>query len=330
MISFDGWRPKAAGLSAEAGVDGAGTFRLNSPSGLDKARRFAARRPPSIVHVHDPLLWEFGASIALSCGATTLLTLHVFHHAMNGVRSAKSETMSSAAEKLAVSAADVLHVTTSWLARAVSQTFELANERIRIAPLGVHDSAAAKRSRETPKDGSILYVGRFSDVKGTDVFIEALRRLGTPAGDILVVGGLPHNAKRERRWKDKFNEAAPGRVRFRGWLKADELSACYASACLLVVPSSVETFGQVALEGLIHGVPVLASSCPAFCDWLRPTRAAHFFEAGDASDLAAQMSVLIQDPDRRAVLQRRGSDVALSQYQWKHTFPALAAIYEAI
>jgi glycosyltransferase involved in cell wall biosynthesis len=56
---------------------------------------------------------------------------------------------------------------------------------------------------------------------------------------------------------------------FPGMLSQTELAAYYASSDLFVFPSQTETFGNVTLEALASGIPVLAFDCAAARDWVQ-------------------------------------------------------------
>ena len=279
------------------------------------------------MHIHDPLLWDFGQQVAQSQGAVTIVTFHVMHRVMNALRGLEKDTMSSISERRAAQEADILHVTTPWVAQEIGTWGDGFAPRVRLASLGMDDSPAAQTSRSTPKNGPVLYVGRFSDVKGTDTFIEALKHAGTGVGDVQVVGGLPHNSKREKRWIQRLEEAAPNRLEWLGWLDTESLSRRYCEASMLVVPSRVETYGLVALEGLFHGVPVLASRCASFQDWLEPAGVAQLFDTEDAQDLARQMLRLRESSDHRARLGQKGADYALTQMPWTVRAPGILGLY---
>jgi glycosyltransferase involved in cell wall biosynthesis len=53
-------------------------------------------------------------------------------------------------------------------------------------------------------------------------------------------------------------------------LTQDKLAVYYASSDLFVFPSQSETFGNVTLEALASGLPVLAFDCAAAMDWVKP------------------------------------------------------------
>jgi glycosyltransferase involved in cell wall biosynthesis len=55
---------------------------------------------------------------------------------------------------------------------------------------------------------------------------------------------------------------------FMGMCTHEQLSTLYASADLLLFPSLTETFGNVTLESLASGTPVLAFDCAAASDFI--------------------------------------------------------------
>jgi glycosyltransferase involved in cell wall biosynthesis len=55
---------------------------------------------------------------------------------------------------------------------------------------------------------------------------------------------------------------------FMGMCSHEQLSTVYASADLLLFPSLTETFGNVTLEALASGTPVLAFDCAAASDFV--------------------------------------------------------------
>ena len=49
-------------------------------------------------------------------------------------------------------------------------------------------------------------------------------------------------------------------VSYIGWVSAEELAVVYASSDVLLFPSGVETFGNVTLEGMASGLPVIVDA----------------------------------------------------------------------
>jgi len=99
---------------------------------------------------------------------------------------------------------------------------------------------------------NIGYVGRLSaekNVRALAAVDRALARAGTTRCRFTIVGNGA-----ERDW---LAERMP-RATFTGVLRGDALSAAYADMDLFVFPSETETVGNVVLEAMASGVPVVA------------------------------------------------------------------------
>jgi glycosyltransferase involved in cell wall biosynthesis len=100
----------------------------------------------------------------------------------------------------------------------------------------------------------MLYVGRLSPEKEVQVLIESYANLKTiqpHKTKLVIVGDGPDFARL------KSLPEAKG-VIFTGSLRGQDLAAAYASADVFVFASQVETFGNVVLEAMASGLPVIA------------------------------------------------------------------------
>ncbi len=101
-----------------------------------------------------------------------------------------------------------------------------------------------------PDDVVVLFVSRLVKEKGLDVFADVVRRLAADGARALVVGDGPE--------RDALAAALPDAV-LTGHLSGDDLSTAYASADVFLFPSETETFGNVTLEAMASGLPVVAA-----------------------------------------------------------------------
>jgi len=98
----------------------------------------------------------------------------------------------------------------------------------------------------------ILFVSRLVHYKETDMLIRLSHILRD--GTLLVITGEgPEREKMER-------ECETSKTVFTGKLVGYELSEVYASADIFVFPSLTDTFGNVVLEAMASGLPVLAAN----------------------------------------------------------------------
>jgi len=101
-------------------------------------------------------------------------------------------------------------------------------------------------------DVAIMFLGRLVMEKGLDVFAETivqLRRRQVPH-KVLVIGDGP-----ARGW---FEANLPGGI-FAGFKTGEALGQALASGDIFFNPSVTETFGNVTLEAMASGLPVVAA-----------------------------------------------------------------------
>ena len=111
-------------------------------------------------------------------------------------------------------------------------------------------------STATGSTGSLkfLYVGRVSREKDVDRLVDAFDRLRQRghAASLAIVGDGPYRKELQARCQGRP-------IAFTGVLEGDDLAAAYASADVMVFPSTTDTFGNVVLEAQASGLPVIVS-----------------------------------------------------------------------
>lgn len=171
----------------------------------------------------------------------------------------------------------------------------------------------------------LLYIGMMRDLKGPDIFIDALAlagpRLGRALSAVMVGDGddLPRYHTQVKRL------GLEGNVRFLPPMPARE---AFALAALVVVPSRAEAMPYIVLETLAAGKPMIATAVGGIPE---------IFGAGspalirpDPVELADKMSQALADPiayrklmpDAASLKARFGADVMAAEIE-KAYFAAL-------
>jgi glycosyltransferase involved in cell wall biosynthesis len=159
-------------------------------------------------------------------------------------------------------------------------------------------------------DGEVAvgFLGRLVMEKGLEAFaatIAELRRREVPH-KVLVIGDGPARA-----W---FEERLPGAV-FTGFQQGADLGRATAAIDVLFNPSDTETFGNVTLEAMACGVPVVAAratgSTSLVADGINGTLAA----PGDIAGFADALTRYVSDPELRAAHGRAGEERSRA-YAW--------------
>ena len=105
-----------------------------------------------------------------------------------------------------------------------------------------------------------------------------------------------------------------------------ELRALYSSGDLLVVPSKVESFGLIAAEAQMCGLPTVAFEGSGLSDVIEDGRSGRLLGERDARSLAACMSSLLREKE---ILQRMGHQ-AIASAQNKWNYEVIASKYKEV
>jgi len=183
-----------------------------------------------------------------------------------------------------------------------------------------------------------IFVGRFLDFKRVPMLMRALSRANqsfdggtSPPFNLLVWGGMPGEWEGEHPHTVAKSLDLPN-VFFCGWLPHDVLSRGLAVADMLVAPSYNEPFGQVYVEAMATGLPVIATRSGGPLDFVvesGPKANGWFCEVDDEGSLAETLLQALGDGRER---RRRGNNaMALirSEYDWKVIARRYAELYSA-
>lgn len=159
-------------------------------------------------------------------------------------------------------------------------------------------------------DPVLLYVGRLASEKNLDVLFAAheataSRHAATGAeARLVVVGDGPLAGILRKRHP---------RAIFTGALHGDSLSRHYASADLFVFPSLTETWGNVTVEALASGLPVVAWNHAAAGQLVRQGHNGWLAAPGDHAAFITGVQELASDRNDRKVLREAARASAAGQ-----------------
>jgi len=190
---------------------------------------------------------------------------------------------------------------------------------------GLDCAPESRRPPGSPTTPVVAFQGRLVSTKGVSVLLDAARILRQQGRsfELLIIGDGPERAQLEALAKDLG--LAPC-VKFAGRLPVAQLGAALDRSTFLVVPSlGGEVFGLVLAENMLRGIPVLASDLGSFVEVLGD--AGRTFRRGDASDLARQMALLLDDPAQAARLGALARKRAQEVYGERNMIERHARIY---
>jgi glycosyltransferase involved in cell wall biosynthesis len=189
--------------------------------------------------------------------------------------------------------------------RALRAALALPDAPILVLPNAVPDPGPPPRADVGASAASLVhlvFLGYLSARKGVPELLEALASpaLATPSWRATLAGGGP---------VDEFRAKATAlgladRVVFPGWIDQPAASALCAKADVLVLPSHAEGLAMSVLEGLAHGLTVVATPVGAHAEVIEPERSGLLVPPGDIAALSAVLSRVIGD---KALRERLGA-----------------------
>jgi glycosyltransferase involved in cell wall biosynthesis len=165
----------------------------------------------------------------------------------------------------------------------------------------------------------IGFVGRLVMEKGLDVYSDAIDLLERRQirHRVLVVGEGP-----ARTW---FEKRLPSAI-FVGHQTGTDLGRAVASMDILFNPSVTETFGNVTLEAMAVGLPVVAANSTGSQSLVTDGVTGRLIRAGAIHAFADALAHYCEDRDAREAAGRAGAAVA-SHYGWDEVNQELVEAY---
>jgi glycosyltransferase involved in cell wall biosynthesis len=160
----------------------------------------------------------------------------------------------------------------------------------------------------------LLVVARLQWLKGQHRLLEALAH-AEHDWQLTLIGGDTPTAPGRTSVRDALGAISDGdeRVVLRDAVPRSQLGAIYASHDVLVIPSSLESWPNVALEALHVGLPVLAAPVGGLPAMVEHGRSGWLTNGYDTPSLAAALHPLLADPDAARSLRAAGEPARRAQ-----------------
>ena len=115
-------------------------------------------------------------------------------------------------------------------------------------------------------------------------------------------------------------------MRFPGPVSADAKWPLLAGAALLVLPSYSENFGNVVLEAMAVGCPVVVTPEVGAAEIVRESGAGEVVD-GDPAVLGPALARLLADEPRRLAMGERGRRLVRERYTWSAVAEQMEQVY---
>ncbi len=178
---------------------------------------------------------------------------------------------------------------------------------------------------------TVLSVSRFTEVKRLPLLIEAFARARDhgqrPAG-LVIMGGHPGEWEGEHP-ADTITRLGVRGVFLAGWHDHTDLSKFLSAADVFALASVREQFGQVLVEAMACGLPLVAVNRLGPSEIVTDGETGWLVEPDDVESLATALLEAIDHPDERTRCGTLAQRVAIQRYGWPALARRLADILDA-
>jgi sulfoquinovosyltransferase len=168
----------------------------------------------------------------------------------------------------------------------------------------------------SPEKILLVSIGRISPEKNFEFLLKILEKC--PETFLCIVGDGPYRKTIESTFPKN-------RTHFTGFLQGEKLAAAYASADYFIYASVSETFGQVYLEAMSSGVPVVAAEGKQMKEFFQNGEHGNTWKPGCVESAVKALHDTIADHDRLA----RNCRINALNHSWDGSADQIIEIYSS-
>jgi glycosyltransferase involved in cell wall biosynthesis len=287
-----------------------------------------------IIHLHSIFLWPTwtAASLARKTGKPYIIAPRgmLVKELVERKSSIAKKLWLGLIERNNLEHAAAIHVT-SEKEKEDAQKFGFKLPPVFVVPNGV-DAEELRRHpmRISPaienavrKKPFILFLGRIHWKKGLDRLIPALTYLpDTP----LVIAGNDEENYRPTLEALAASHGVSSRITFTGPVYGEDKAALLQNASVLVLPSYSENFGNVVLEAMSVGCPVVLTPEVGLADIVRDSGAGMVID-GTPETLGKGLQYMASNPQELKKMGNKGRQAVEEHFQWISVGGQMVEIY---
>jgi glycosyltransferase involved in cell wall biosynthesis len=291
-----------------------------------------------VVHLHSAFLWPTWRAARLSHQRRIPYVVSPRGMLVKTLIASRNRLIKSAwialIERSNLERASAIHATSAIEAEEIRK-FGWRLPRIAVVPNGVdaieagarRDAAAADIAALAGQQPLVLFFGRLAQVKGLDRLLRAFAL--TRRGTLAIVGndyeGLAAGLSELAR-QLKIDD----RVRIVPRTITDADKECmFAAARVFVLPSYSESFGNVVLEAMQRGLPVIVTPEVGAAEAVRDSGGG-LVASGDAQSLSAAIDRLTEDAAKASAMGEAGRRHVNERYGWPSVAARMEALYDEL
>ena len=288
-----------------------------------------------VVHAHSVFLWPTRAAAQAALNRNVPYVLSPRGMLVQELVRRKSKWAKQAwiqvFEARNIENASAIHVTSQVEADELRK-FGFVLPAVCVVPNGVDlpgidepEGAAAAEIRDLASQSPyVLFLGRINWKKGLDRLVEALALIPDVR---LVIAGNDDEGYRTTVDASATRAGVAERIAYAGPVYGAEKQLLLQRACAVVVPSYSENFGNVVLEAMAAGCPVVTTREVGASSIVLENRAGLVVD-GNPGSIANAISALLSDTGSAAAMGQRGRKAVADRFNWDAIARSMESVYE--
>jgi len=289
-----------------------------------------------VVHAHDWLVSLAARRLKERYDLPLIATIHATEFGRNQGIFTDLQKRIHAEEGLLTREAGLVISCSHYMAKEISQLFELPREKVWVIPNGVDPEKVIQsptwfdRSQYAlPDEKIILFVGRLVPEKGAQLLIEAFPEvLAEHPETKLIIAGKGPMAETLQKMADALDLGQ--KVLFTGFIEDQTRNGLLQHATLAAYPSLYEPFGIVALEAMAAKTPVIVSDTGGLGEIVQHGVNGLSIYSGNVSSLRDQLIYALNHSEHLESMARKATEMIAIQYNWQDLASITKAAYSSL
>ncbi len=272
-----------------------------------------------VIHAHDWL--TFPAALHLRAVTGKPLICHV--HSTEFDRSlGTGNKRSHRIERIGLSICERVITVSEYTKATIVDRYGIDHSKVSVV-YNAHSVSAERRDRRIFKEPVVLFLGRITQQKGPDYFLQVAKRVIAQFPDVRFIMSGTGDLEKELIHKSAYYRLHT-RCLFTGFLKREEVHRILEASDIILLPAVSEPFGIAPLEAMSYGVVAIISERSGAAEIIQNAFKVSFWDIDQMVEIVIK---LLKDPQNMKKIGEAGAS-EVEKITWKKAGTEIKNIYE--